>query len=628
MKPGRRGYTFFAGMAILGVTCIPLLINALGTPLGASFIWAVGFLPDTIGNLMFSRQAAQGHLLFTDLYTSEPHPDSFFNPLFLALGWLQAATRLFPPLALQLLRLLAGVFLLTGVHRLCLRLFHGTPERRFAFLAVMLTGGLGFLAAVFPRFGMSADIRGPEITTFFSLYHQAHFTAALAIIAFMAVLFISAIERGSIPHAVGAGALYLALVSFHPYDAPVPVAAGALWILLRSRLNGSPAPWKPLIAFALLPLPVLIYDWHIVNSVPVFREFYREGLVARPWPATDYLLGWAFALPFAVIGAIRVVRTRESAWLFPLSWVLVTPFLMFLPTPSARRVVEGFPLFLTLLAARGVMSLRPFASPFRRTVLYAGLVLASLSSLYVMARDVFAASASRQPARQMVTLHEGVLSIPASGKFGRFFAGTPWYRGLIFNEADRYYLPDDFLKVLKVLPSLPGASAVFCVHETGLFIPILAGRPVFTGHFGETLRFREKNAAVHAFMDAGMSDEARRLFLADNGIALVFWELRMERMGKWRPAGKKWLKEEIRAGAYALYRVAPLAAMTDYTMEHLRSESGYFISLAGGIMNLDEGYFDAAVESFSRMLALRTDDRKAEELGRRAQDLARNSLGR
>jgi hypothetical protein len=620
MGQGRRGFTLVAGTAILAITCLPYLINYLGTPPGASYVWAVGFLPDTLGNLMFSRQAAEGRFLFADLFTSEPHAPSFFNPFFLALGWFQGVTGLFPPLALQLFRLLAGALLVTGVHRLCLRLFHGTPERRFAFLAVMLAGGLGFLAPFFPSFGMSADIHGPEITVFSSLYQQAHFTAALAIIAFMTVLFISAIERGSMVRATGAGLLYLLLVSIHPYDAPVPVVAGALWLALRSRLNDTPPPWKPFLLFAILPLPIILYDYSLIDSVPVFREFYRDGLVARPWPIADYLLGWAFAIPFAAIGAVRAWKSRESAWLFPLSWVAVTPLLMLLPTPSARRVVEGFPVFLSLLAVRGIMPLRPFASPLRRTFLYAGLAVASLSQVYVMARDVYTASISLQPGRQMVSLHEGLMSLTITGRMERLFAGSPWHRGVIYNEADRYYLPNDLLKILGEMPASGGA--VLSVHETGLLIPILAGRTVYSGHFGETLRYRSKNAAIRAFMNGEMSDEARRVFLADSGIGLLLWEPRLERQGRWRPGGKSWLKQVSRSGNYALYRVSDLPPSFRYSMENRRYEFAYFNLLAEGLTNMEEGHFTPAVESFTRILSIRADDKQAAELGRRAAFLA------
>ena len=618
----RRGFTLAVGTAILVATCIPLLLNALGTPSGGVFVWAVGFLPDTIGNLMFARQAAEGSFLFADLYTSEPHTASLFNPLFLMLGWFQGVTGLSPTLALQLLRLCSGVLLLAGIYRMTTRLFNSTPERRFVFLAVMLTGGLGFLAFIFPAFGSSADIRGPEITTFFSLYHQAHFTVALALITFMAVLFISAIERCSIPHSIGAGFLYLLLISVHPYDAPIPVVAGLLWIVLRWKLNDTPIPWKPFVVFALIPLPIIVYDWHLVNSIPVFREFYQDGLVAKPWPLSDYILGWAFAIPFALVGAVRIIKSRESAWLFPLSWVMVTPILVFLPTPSARRVLEGFHLFLSLIAVRGILSLRPFASPARRSALYICLAVASLSSVYVMARDVYAAAFSRSLSRQSVQLHEGVMSIPVAGKYDRFFAGTPWMRGLIINEADRYYLPADLLKMISVLAeSKHSKETVLAIHETGLFIPIYSGMKVFTGHFGETLRFRSKNAAIRALISGEMSDEARRYFLADSGISYIVWEPRMERLGKWRPAGKPWLTSKYRAGAYTLYKIAPPPPIMEYSRERLRNEFEYFTSIAEGQRNIDEGNFPGTMDSLRRALSIRENDKKAMQLVKRAAEL-------
>ena len=214
------------------------------------------------------------------------------------------------------------------------------------------------------------------------------------------------------------------------------------------------------------------------------------------------------------------------------------------------------------------------------------------------------------------------MSIPVSGKYDRFFAGTPWMRGLIINEADRYYLPSDLIKVFSVLAeSKHSNETVLAIHETGLLIPIYSGMKVFTGHFGETLRFRSKNAAMRALVNREMSDEARRYFLADSGISHIVWEPRMERLGKWRPTKKPWLTIEFRAGAYTLYKIAAPPPIMEYSRDRLRNEFEYFSSIAEGQMNIDEGNFPGTVDSLRRALAIRENDKKAMDLVKRAAEL-------
>src|SRR6185436_530631 len=155
-------------------------------------------------------------------YTAEPHPARFFNPLFLAQGWLQRLTGLGPGAVFQLTRLAAALALFTALLRLIATLFPAEAERRAAFLLVCCSGGLGFLAPWFPACGTSADINGAEMTTFFSFYQQAHFTVALALIAVMARALPEALATGSLRAACAAGTAHLLLDAVHPYDAPLP----------------------------------------------------------------------------------------------------------------------------------------------------------------------------------------------------------------------------------------------------------------------------------------------------------------------------------------------------------------------------------------------------------------------
>jgi len=610
-SPREWRFVILAALAILAVTCLPYLYGAHLAPSGTRFIWAVGFLPDTLGNLMFSRQAADGRLLFSNLFTAEPHPARLFSPFFLLVGWLQALTGAFPPLVLQAFRLAAGLALAGAVYLLCSRLFAIPAERKTAFLAVLLTGGPGFLSLLHPFFHRAADVRGAEMATFFSLYQQAHFTAALALIVLSTLALLRAAEERSLRWAAIAGALYFGLVSVHPYDAAVPAIAALAWAILRRALSptggaGRSFPLLPLAVFLLFPLPLVLYDAWVVGYVPVFREFAREGLVSKPWPAFDYILGWIFALPFAVAGLAAIFRRREAAWMFPAAWVLVTPLLLFLPIPASRRQLEGFHLFLTLVAFRGVMTLNPFATRARRALLTAGMVLAGLSSVYIMARDMYSLDVASRPERRQIHMEDGTLIFPFHGSADRLFAGSPWLGGLYTNGADGYFVSKDLLAALAWMRTGLGPDdAVLCSHETGLLVPVFSGRRVVTGHFGETLNFRSKNLAVRAFSDEVISSQSRKLLLEMLGARAFLWEPRMEQPDGWEPGGSSWGQPAWKSGGFVVYRVTSRSRGDDYQERRYRAEISCAMFKADGIARIAAGDYPGAVLCFKLALQAR-----------------------
>jgi len=558
MKAGERRFLVITGAAILSATLIPYLFGAFGSPVGSSFAWGVGFLPDTLGNLPFTRQAADGSILFMNPYTGEPHPAMFFNPFFLLVGWAQRLTGLPPGLVFQLARLLAALALFHAVAVACRALFPSVSGRRTAFLLVFLSGGLGFLSVVFPWFQRSADIRGAEITTFFSVYQQAHFAAALAIIVWMAAWLAKALQTGSLRNASVAGALNLLLVSVHPYDAPVPYAVATVYCLLIAAVRSRPVQWKPLLVFLAVPLPLLAWDGYVSTFVPVYRDYAQEGLVALPWPITDYLTGYGPLALLAIPGLAAIFRERNPAWLLPAAWALTVPVLMLLPVPARRKLLEGYHLFLALVAARGVLVLRDFLPLWTRPLAPAGLVLLSLSSVYVMSRDMYSISVSRRPERPGIRMEGGQLLYPLNRPVDRLFIGDPWLAGIFMRRVDRYDLPDGLLEAASWMArNLPRDRVVLAAPETGLLVPMFTPHRVVIGHIFGTLRWPEKEMAVRVFMDPFLPDPARQILLRRYQAGAVLRDPALDALGNWRPgaASAGWLKRAASFGSCTVYLV-------------------------------------------------------------------------
>lgn len=619
-----RRFFLVSGASIVAATMIPYLYGAATAPAESSFLWGVGFLPDTLGNLVFLRQAADGSFLFDNPYTSETHPARLFHPLFLAMGWIQEGTGLPPGLLFQLFRLVFAVTFLHALHAACGRLLPETADRRIAFLVVATSGGFGFLSVLFAPFHLSADVRGAEVTTFFSIYQQAHFAAALTLIVWTALWIQRSFESGRLRDAAAAGALHFLLVAIHPYDAPVICAVAVTYAALIAFLTRGSRPdrirlIKPLAVVLALPAPLVAYNAYLAAFVPMYRDFSAEGLQAPPWPLLYYLLGYGLLVPLAGRGLLIALRERNAAWLFPAAWVLAVPPLMLVPMPAQRKLLEGYHLFLGLLAVRGALSFKPSLGRRWNTAVVAGLALASLSSLYVMARDVYTISFSRAPARTAIRMEAGEFFFPLDRAADRAFRGSPWLLGILARDVDRYDLPDAHRKALEwIAGNVEPGSVVLAAPSTGLLVPMFSPHHVLAGHLFATLNARHKELAVSTFMDARLSAPARRALLRMYDVRAVLWDSHLERLGEWRPGpATEWLKVRAEfsgppAERAAVFGVEPPASdptPNQWAMIRAELDASSF-KLAGKAL-LDRGAFREAAMNLERALLLRADDLQA-----------------
>jgi len=612
----RRSFLIASSVAVT-VSCLPHLWAALTAPAGTHFGWGVGFLPDTLGNLIFVRQAESGSLLFANTYTAEPHPARFLHPLFLVVGWMQALTGLAPGLLLQLVRLAGAALFLHALAVLGQRLFD-TPAGRRALVALVLTGGgPGFLAPLIPAIAGSADVRGAEMTTFFSLYQQPHFILALALLLLAILHFFDAVETGS-ARSIRLAALYHFLLgAVHPYDIPVTTIVAAVTVgLSRAR----PVPWKPLLAFAAAPVPIIAYDAWLTAFVPVYREFAMEGLLAAPWPVIDYLKGYSLILPLAVLELVPAARSRDARRLFPVVWLLAAPALMCLPLPARRKFMEGYHLMLCLLAAGGWMAIAPRLGRWRAPVAVAGLTLMSCSQIYVLARDVYAIDLSRRPERAAIRFEAGAMLFPLGRPADRIFAPDPWMGGILSRGVDRYDIPDDLAGVLAWADGhLDRRAVVLAAPSTGLLVPMFTPHRVVAGHLFETLRLADKELGIRAVMDRNLPADARRLLLDRLGATAILVDDRLLALGEWRPAGSAWLRTLASAGGVRLFAVAPPPDLPPARRAAVEAEMNASLLALSGRELLDRGRFDDAIVRLRQAFEVRPSDPRIREWLRAAE---------
>ncbi|HEU4752781.1 MAG TPA: hypothetical protein VFU47_06700, partial [Armatimonadota bacterium] len=133
------------GAAVMALTCLPYFLVWFFLPRDGVFPLILFNSDDHGVYQAWMRQAHDGHLLFRNLFTTEPQRGVYFHVYFLLLGWLARLPGIDLALAEHVGRVLFGLAALVLVYRLA-ALF--TPEvgaRRAIFWVTALSAGFGWL---------------------------------------------------------------------------------------------------------------------------------------------------------------------------------------------------------------------------------------------------------------------------------------------------------------------------------------------------------------------------------------------------------------------------------------------------------------------------------------------------
>jgi len=303
--------------------------------------------------LAWMRQAADGHLLFRDLFTTEPHGRVFFHPLFWLMGTAGRVTG--APFILVWQVVMAGsiVLLCAMFYRLAAEV---TRDRaaRLLFLALATTAaGMGWLKHIEPTdpwTTRSIDRWMPEANGF-AIMSSDFFTLSLGV-AFMIGCFIHTLRHihgGHMRQAVYAGLYALALAMTHQYDmVPLYAVLGIYGLTcLRQR-------WKGGLVILGMSLPYCLYSVAVVKLDPVFAIHTQAKLEMPTMQAI--VLGYGLMIPLAILGIAQRGVWREYRWVgFLVTWLVVGVGLLCVPLGFQRKFLLGLHVPMCLLGAMGVI---------------------------------------------------------------------------------------------------------------------------------------------------------------------------------------------------------------------------------------------------------------------------------
>lgn len=454
------------------------------TPKGSRYFWVTFDVSDYNAHLRWARQAWEGKTRFANLFTTEKHPAQTFNLHDWFVGKLARWTGVSLHLSMRFVHTLGVLVFVLAAWWLGAPFLSEAQQQTYLLMLCFL-GGVIWLAM-------------PEANTFLALATMSWFVWGKALVALM----VGSLLRVARPREHGAssagekakwgilGTISGAVVgNVHPYAlAPVGYAL-LVWVL-----HALTVPKANKVSFTRIALPALLVvspafatavwqAWAIWGD-PIYRAEFMLPLETPPL--------WSFALNYGVFLALALLAVPSflrqspvpSPHSFLVSWLIGAFLAVYLtPTAQPRKLIEGGHLPLCIMAAWAWHELvLPRTVAIRRHPLLVLLLIGGISPLTFWISQV-----RNFRYNDEIALHLG---------------GVP------------FYLREEHLKLMEWLERHTRPDeAVLCHYPLGNYLAVLTGRRVFIGHWGGTVKGKEKLRLAHQIWRGEMPlDKARQLF--------------------------------------------------------------------------------------------------------------------
>jgi hypothetical protein len=415
-------------------------------------------------------------------FTTEPHRPAFIKLFYTVLGHVSTWLGLASEFTFQLARLIFSFIALFALYKLMKQVFPELFWARIAFLLAALGSGLGWLQLIFNWTSTRItpiDFWLADDYVFFSLSVFPHFAFVTSGMCIALSLWLDFLEKKRWVNIVYI-ALTAILVQFvNPIAfATVDLSLGgaALFSWWRTQ-KISRQDIEALVAIAIAQVPLLAYNFLVLNNDPLWSQFTAQNQTLSPPP--DYYL-WGFALfwPLAVLGMILAVRTRSNALGAAVLWVISAFLLAYAPVYIQRRFLQNITIPMAILATVGLKRLfetaaiqRPDMTRWRSSLVLLFVFLTSVSSIQMgLGQGAY-----------LQTYPEN-LYYPAS-----LDSAMQWFR-----ENARY---NDF---------------ILASEQTSQVLAQKVGLRAYFGHEMETLHYKTKQMEVQSFFQGRLPELAHK----------------------------------------------------------------------------------------------------------------------
>ena len=366
---------------------IPYATARSASPAGYEFGGRLRWVDDLNMYFSFIRQAADGHALFVNRLTHEPHAPVFFNPQWLAVGFATRWAALSDAAAFAAWRA-AGVLLLALGFAALLAAARTPPASRPWALWLFLTGsGFGWLAGAFGLRGFRLDLDS-GFTPFAQATLNPHFSVPHGLVLLVLACLLRGEQESGPRWYLAASVLALLEGLSRPYDLITLWMALPLFALAaRPRETATRRTLWRLLPLAAT-LPALLYTYFLFGRHPVFHYWAAQGHTP-PVTVLEHLASLGLV---GVVAAWRLAR-RKAFPLAPGEVLLLAWLVTVLVIVHASKVVPSLPFSaqngMTVMAPVVVLGLPLLerwttAAGRRRTLLGSVVVINAMASVVLL----------------------------------------------------------------------------------------------------------------------------------------------------------------------------------------------------------------------------------------------------
>ncbi len=535
-----RSWVFKVSIVVMLFTSLPYLLGYAmqGEELRFSgFIFAV-----EDGNSYIAKMlgGAQGSWLFRTPYTPMQQGGVLMFAPYILLGKLASSPGMHDQLValFHLFRILSGVLFLLATYEFIAFFVHSQSLRRFGLILAALGGGLGWMLLLSGESGafgsLPLEFYSPETFGFLSLYGVPHLAASRAFLLWAILFYLRFVKSGELSiarSAARAGLCWLAAGLLQPLNA---LLVGLILVLhlavlgvlqLISARGGEKPDWQQwrrsfvfVLSAGILPGILVVYLAWMLSQDPYLQAWSGQNILPSPHP-WHYLLAFGLLLPYAYIGARRILRQDRMGGLLLVGWALALPVLAYFPVNVQRRLPEGQWLvwgILVLVAVEGWWAAPAFHTRIRRLVVLLPLCFSFISTITLFAGGLLTVQAKTSP---------------------------------LYQDADEVAMFDILEK-----SGEPGCLVVSS-FSTGNALPAWTPMRVVIGHGPESAGLAVLQEQVNQFYNPQADDSWRRDWLAQQGACYVFWGPAEQALGSWDPHQAEYLGVMSQQGEYWLFKV-------------------------------------------------------------------------
>lgn len=428
------------------------------------------------------NQAKEGHILFTNMYTSEEVPYLNIRPTFMLAGWLSYITHLPNIFIYHLFRILGFLLFIFFLEKLLGLIFKNKEEKNTAIFMTLFASGIGFCFKILTIFGIkqygSIDQWVTDANNFLILQSHPHTIFSIALMTATIYYFLKWYKTLKLKHLI-ISAIYTFILGFiHLFDViTLGLAIGFLLldeIIIKKKIDFKKI--KHLLLFgAIISIP-FIYTYIMFNN-PTYAAWNDQNVLKTP-KFLHIIFGYGIMffsfITYIIYILINNKNNNNYKKIKPeikiiLFWIISVLILIYSPFNIQRRFIEGAHIPFAIITTLFLFEiLKPYIK------IKTNKKIANLAIILIIIAMI--------PTN---ILHLFNSSININNERGTY----PY-------DVNHYLYPEEHEALLWLKENSLPNSIIISTYNIGNHIPAYMNQRVYLGHWAQTIDLEKKKSDI------------------------------------------------------------------------------------------------------------------------------------